>query len=162
MKFDSEDKQKYFDHVVNKIKNGSTHNFILTGKTGRGKTYLATEISKQFNGRVMFVPELLSKMKQAMLKYNDYSPIKFVSKRNQPNVIVLDDFGGRKPTEWEIDQLFRILEYKKVIYIITTNLRSDELAELFGDRILSRVLENMDKSDVYKTQGNDRRLKMKF
>lgn len=162
MKFDSELKQKYFEYVIKKIESGATNNYILTGETGQGKTYLATEIAKYFNGRVMFVPDLLNDMKQAMLKYNDYSPIRFVSKRSKPNVIVLDDFGGRKPSDWELDQIFRITNYKKVIYIITTNLNSGELAEMFGDRIISRILENMDLNDIFKSSGNDRRLKIKF
>lgn len=162
MKFDNKDKQKYFDYVVEKIKNGETHNYILTGQTGRGKTYLATEIAKHFNGRVMFVPDLLNDMKQAMLKYKDYSPIRFVSRRNKLNVIVLDDLGGRKLTDWEVDQLFRIAEYKKVVYIITTNLNSRELNDILGERIMSRFLENMTLADIYKTTGEDRRIKIKF
>lgn len=162
MKFDNEVKQKYFDYVVDQIENGANHNYILTGQTGRGKTFLATEIAKHFNGRVMFIPNLLSNMKQEMLNYNDYSPIRFVSKRSKPNVIVLDDLGGRKLSDWEIDQIFRIADYQKAIYIITTNLSSKELNDILGERTMSRLLENMNSKDVFKAEGSDRRLKVAF
>lgn len=78
--------------------------------------------------------------------------------RNVP-VLVFDDLGAEKITDWTRDRVFFLLEkrlYDKTKQtIITSNLRLNELATSIDDRLASRIVETC---GVFRLDGDDRRM----
>ena len=58
-------------------------------------------------------------------------------------LIVLDDVGSSKPSDFELEKLFMVIDHRSNEYlpiIITTNVPTDKFEEFFGHRISSRLL----------------------
>lgn len=73
-------------------------------------------------------------------------------------VLVLDDLGAEKSTEWSMATLFTIINrrYENIApTIITSNLSLDELSRHIGDRITSRIVGMC---RVIEFKGKDRRI----
>lgn len=68
--------------------------------------------------------------------------------------LFLDDLGIRAPTDAMRQYLFDLLEYRKDLpLVITSNLSPEGLAELYDDRIISRLTAGT----VLEIDGDDRR-----
>jgi len=63
---------------------------------------------------------------------------------NAPDLLVLDDLGAEKTSEWVNDRLYLIVnrryESGKPV-VVTTNLSLDELIRKVGERTVSRLCE---------------------
>ena len=75
--------------------------------------------------------------------------------------LVLDDLGTSKPSEWAVQTLDHIIDWRYrnarlQPTIITSNLTLNALAGKYGDRIPSRIAEMC---DIFKITGSDRRLR---
>ena len=119
------------------------------GPKGTGKTMLSCIITNEIARRgkvVLFssVPDLMADMRASFKNGNTDDVINFV--KNAP-ILILDDLGAERATEWVGEQIFAIInaryvERKKTI--ITSNFSPDELAAHFsdktqGERIVSRI-----------------------
>ena len=74
-------------------------------------------------------------------------------------LLILDDLGAEKTTDWALQSLYIIINKRlseELQTIITSNLSLDELRDKIGDRIASRIA-GMCK--IVKLTGRDRRLK---
>ena len=61
---------------------------------------------------------------------------------NPPRILILDDIGAEKATDWAVETLFVIINdrYEKMLpTIYTSNLSLQQLGETLGDRIASRI-----------------------
>lgn len=59
-------------------------------------------------------------------------------------VLVLDDLGAEKGTEWTESVLYRLINHRYVHHcptIVTTNIHPAELRDAVGDRVVSRLRE---------------------
>lgn len=138
---------------------------LFTGDNGVGKTHLAVAVlaelvgSKGARGQFWDFNELIREIK------NSYNPETRMSEEQvlEPviaaDVLLLDDLGAWKMTDWMIDTLFYILNSRylaKRVTIITTNFedvdrqtargadalaRKEFLVERIGQRLRSRLLE---------------------
>jgi DNA replication protein DnaC len=73
------------------------------------------------------------------------------------DLLVIDDLGAEKGTEWVVEQLYRIVDYRYRMclpLVVTTNLSGREIRDRFGDRILSRLVEAC---TAVKLTGDDKR-----
>lgn len=73
-------------------------------------------------------------------------------------VLVLDDIGAEKATDFVMDTLYLIINARYVHClptVFTSNLPIGELAEKIGDRTASRIVEMC---DIVKIDGQDRRI----
>ena len=71
---------------------------------------------------------------------------------------VLDDLGARRQSDFAEDVLLRLLDYRwneDLPTLVTSNSSPDELARVWGDRIVSRILGM---GAVERMTGPDRRL----
>ena len=130
----------------------------LYGESGTGKTFLASLIAQNFlrEGKsVVFVkvPNLLADI-QATFNGKG-KELDLLDELRAANLVVLDDFGMEKSTQWAGSTLCKILDMRydnpNAVTIITSNLSLDELAahlnnandgkNLNGSRIADRCRE---------------------
>ena len=151
-----------------------SRSLFLSGANGIGKTYKAAGILCHWIEKLNYkqlldscgsgnypvfitVPELLMKIRNCFSLQQCEESV--VEKYSRCPVLVLDDLGVEKTTEWALQALYIILNNRYANYmqtIITSNLTIEEIGEKLGDRIASRIA-GMCK--IVKLAGRDRRIK---
>jgi DNA replication protein DnaC len=139
--------KKAFD-ICNSFTPESKHGILIFSPiTGTGKTHLATSIINRFLGQAttlfISVPELLDTIR---LSFNDekMKSADLLGSAKRTQILVLDDIGTEKPSDWVKDTLFVLINYRYLQMlptILTTNCPQSELAQRLGDRIASRLVE---------------------
>jgi DNA replication protein DnaC len=137
-------------------------NVLVSGPTGRGKTRLALTCVHEAvqNGvYVKFWPMNIYVMdlrREAMANSDESSAIRSTL---APKVLVLDDFGASKITDWYLmavetafDEWYR---NRRTGMVVTTNLTVDQIAATISDRIANRIAETF---KVFELRGKDWRL----
>jgi DNA replication protein DnaC len=128
--------------------------YYIYGPVGSGKTLLAAQIVVELKRRAFLsgkdlpeatlitIPELLFEI-QSFFGKNSADLVAFMNGIAEVDLLVLDDLGSEKSTDWAFQILYMIInrryEQKKPI-ILTSNLSLDQLSETLGDdRIPSRL-----------------------
>ncbi|MGT2934831.1 DNA replication protein [Streptococcus satellite phage Javan99] len=138
--------QKYLDGM-----NGNT---LLTGTTGVGKTHLVISLAKELNEayRAKGEPKSVLFINLAEILREIRESFKFTSKEGyysrmlkEVDYLILDDLGvklgnasGQSKSAWEEEFIFDVLSHRNNT-IITTNLSNNEIANLYSERVASRV-----------------------
>lgn len=120
---------------------------VLYGLVGRGKTGLAAALARELVERgagLLFrtVPDLLDRLKATYS--GDGKESELLSALYAVDVLVLDDVGVDRSTDWTIERLFRILNHRydeRRRTILTTNLGPNELSQFLGSRNFDRLRE---------------------
>jgi DNA replication protein DnaC len=168
---------------------GTTHSLYLHGPTGGGKTglaygtssaWLAFELAYEDDDRGWFprvdfvnLRTLLAEQKARFARgesqdlgrlLDDYSP--------WDRLVVLDDVGAERPTEWAVEVIALIVEHLHAInarLFVTTNYAPSALAArlgrhdpISGHRIVSRLVENarqvhLDRPDLRASPSSGRK-----
>ena len=156
-------------------------NLFLYGQRGTGKTHLLTAfikneikdllISETDNAEDIFdpyvnypifidVPKLLFNIRQTFNKDNYHSNEKDIfEKYSKSQTLYLDDLGAEKSTDWAVQTLYLLIDYRysnEMKTVITSNLTLDEIADKLDDRISSRIAGMC---EIVEMKGQDRRLK---
>lgn len=72
-------------------------------------------------------------------------------------LLVLDDIGAEKPSEWTCEKLYEVIDERYVQarpLIVTSNVPPSKLSEQVGERVMSRLAEMC---EVVPVTGQDRR-----
>ena len=148
----TEEERKAFNFSKNSsafYKNGGKGNTILTGRAGTGKSHLAMAILKDFNEHqsvsAMFVSytQLIRLIKSSFSdKSSRYTQENMLYLLSKPDLLVLDDIGSEKKTEFNEELLTDILE-TRTSTIITTNYNAKELSQFYNSRTVSRMLRGV-------------------
>jgi len=119
---------------------------IFVGPAGTGKTYAAVQF---LNSYAAENSSPWSSAYVSMVKVEDMLDDEMKENKTMsgtirtlcnPKVLVLDDFGVERKTEFLERAIWRILEERfSKITIITTNLLSNEMLDRYGARIHSRL-----------------------
>ena len=137
---------------------------ILSGPTGTGKTYQAWAMWRRWaiafaqanhcipEAHFYTAPDLLERLRRSF----DGEPVRLSTN----SMLVIDDLGVERPTEWVMEQLYRLIDERyrmRAPLIVTTNLNGRELRARLGDRLVSRLAEMC---HAVRIEGKDRRLEV--
>lgn len=124
---------------------------LLSGKNGTGKTHLAAAIANQMRTRnrvclFLTAPALLAYLRSAFdprrERDNEWMTLdQRVQYIRDVPVLVLDDLGAEKATDWTNEQLFILLndrQVKRMPTVITTNLRPQDFEPRMASRLGNR------------------------
>lgn len=129
---------------------------VMVGKAGSGKTHLAVGIlraiaeSKRdtdetfslFRSKFVVVPELLDTLRERIGDPHVRDPLPALM---EAPLVVLDDLGREKPTEWVTDRLYVLVNRRynaKLPTVVTTNYALSELAQRGYDAMMSRLRDD--------------------
>jgi DNA replication protein DnaC len=117
---------------------------VLWGGVGTGKTHLAMAIAQALAEGVSVlpatVPELLNMLRSGY-KQGDYDEL--VDMCREIDVLLLDDLGTERSTDWAAEQLFAIINHRynaQKPTVITTNVNPRDLEPRLASRIQDRFL----------------------
>ena len=129
---------------------------LMMGSVGVGKTHLAVSILKGltergFNCRFYEFHSLLKEIQDSYNPNTQTSELSVLSPVLKADVLVLDELGGSKPTDWVRDTMAHIINSRyndKKLTIFTTNYLDDRrndseevLEDRIGTRLRSRLFE---------------------
>lgn len=145
---------------VEEIKTTRKGLFIFGG-VGTGKTHIAYAIARHIYGQktqvqVLNSAELMDNIRRGYDKPFDET---FEELMKYRGLIILDDVGSEKLTEWVAERFYLLVnrKYNQMVPIImTSNFSIQQLAERIGERVASRIVEMC---HIVELTGEDRRLK---
>lgn len=143
----------------------------LIGPVGTGKTLYAAELTLQAmqyrhenrKGPITFrfipVPELLQEIRNSLFDQQPNQANDLIEFYRAINWLVLDDIGLGKTTDWAMETLYLIINYRYEYLkptIFTSNFTLGQLSVKFGDRrIPSRIKQTC---KIYTLTGQDGRI----
>lgn len=129
---------KTFVRNFDKVQGGQ--GLLLLGRSGTGKTHLASAIANKLQDHhtvaFAYMPTLLEKMRTTNVAVE---PLLLA------DLLVLDDIGSERETGWTMERLLiivdgRLTNLKPTIF--TTNYDATDLEKRVGMRVASRILGN--------------------
>lgn len=150
-------KDKFMDFAMN-----PRGIMLFAGRNGTGKTYSAETIFDavripMIEEKLFFTQvDLFMKWQKDVREWGE--AIYLYERIQEAKLFVIDDLGTRMPSEAFKDYLYAIIEKRERNKdtrgtLITTNLNSEQMREMFGDAIVSRVASGQ----VFRFDGKDRR-----
>lgn len=162
--------------AVNEIILGKSAHAVFTGKSGTGKSHLAMAMAwevlerSNYEKNVLFVNyrELLDQLRFSMNDKEARKQIQgsLMAELKTADFVVIDDIGAElggneasDSSRYNNDTLTGLLEARQnMATVITTNLTGEELKAAYGERILSRILQNSKGFTVSMKTTKDKRL----
>lgn len=145
--------------VLDALKNFPDENYYLWGKAGAGKTHAAVAILRNNpEGFVVRMGQISREVRSCETPEDEERTIEKYAK----SVILLDDLGSEKATEFLQNTLFEIMDRrwqnKRGGLIITSNMSIEKLGEIVGDRTASRIAGLVGAKNALELDGKDYRL----
>lgn len=122
------------------------NSLLFLGGVGTGKTHLAAAIANEFIGRgipVLF-GTFIDHLQKIRDEFNNTSLDTYLSKMKSTPMLVIDDLGKEKRTEWSQQVLFDTINFRyehMLPTIITANFDDSGLMNHVGNATASRLNE---------------------
>ena len=122
--------------------------YYFWGNVGAGKTFiasaLANELIKTKMVEVLFIrmPEAAKRVKKTFDSQVKSEDTKIFDRMKEVELLVIDDLGVEKISEWLIDEMYQIIDFRwrnKKPMIVTSNRSLEELAKVYPEQIPSRI-----------------------
>lgn len=123
---------------------------IMMGKPGTGKTHLAVGIvhhvitNTKATAVYGTVSSIIQDVKGSFDRDSEYTEKQAYDRYKTPNLLVIDEAGATKATEFELSCLFNIINarYENTTpTIVVSNLTASELPNALGERAVDRLRE---------------------
>ena len=122
---------------------------MLIGAPGVGKTHLAVAalygiIDKGADGQFVSALRLFRRLQSSYQGGGEENEWSILKPLLRADLLVLDDVGARRVTEWSHDVLTELVSERydeEKATILTTNYTGEELAARIGVRLMSRLAE---------------------
>jgi len=133
--------KKVFNNLKNYseklVKGIEKKGLILVGNNGVGKTHLACSIANKLieNGTPIIYGTLINLLAELRNSYdtdNNISEMEIIKLYENVDLLIIDDLGKEKPSEWGLEKLFTIVNSRyenNLPVIITTNYNQNSLME---------------------------------
>ena len=166
----SETAYKIAMKYVKTFKEWNGESLMIWGDPGNGKTHLAAAIVNALLKKgyiVVFqsVPELLQRIRSTFNSENKENETQIMRALLECDLLILDDIGAEKTTEWVEEKLFNIIDgrYRKELpTLYTSNLQPKELQNQVGKRSYDRMVETSltveNKAESYRREIAKQRL----
>jgi DNA replication protein DnaC len=138
-------------HAAKGFADGSEGNPILVfqGPHGTGKSHLLEAIGRDmldqnYTALYAFVPDWLQALKDTFDKKGEESYQEVWNMYSSVPVLLLDDLGAEKVTDWTKGELTRLIDYRHrndLLTVITTNDDEDTTVRKQGDRLADRLFD---------------------
>lgn len=123
---------------------------LLTGNVGCGKTHLASAIVRTVvadGAEALIIPagDIVSIARASMVPGSGYTDRDVVVHLGGLNLLVIDEVGCQKGSEYELGLLHSIIDrrYQAVLpTVVISNLNAEGLKSYIGDRALDRLRQN--------------------
>lgn len=141
-------------------------NLLLLGRYGVGKTGLIASalnaLAPQLhdNGQRPKFISTVALTDALRTGYDDGSFDRTMEAYRKCGLLILDDLGAEKPTEWVRERIFSIIDHRYGNLLPTwgtSNLTPDKLAEQIGERAFWRLIEECDVIEVNGVNLRERR-----
>lgn len=144
------------DYVNKNITSGNTNGLIIMGESGVGKTHLVASIANKLieNDKIVLMGRLttLLDMIKETFKDNTKSENELIELYSNVDMIIIDDLGTEKISNWALEKLYTIIENRnenRLPIIITTRFDKQGLIERFSkcqdeqlvDAIISKLYQ---------------------
>lgn len=151
--------------AVSKINIISPYGLYIYGDAGTGKTHLAAWFitewclkNKTKDACFVNYPKIIYRMHCNITNEEGYENEKIMGSLATKELLVLDDLGSEKSSEWTNDRLYIVIDERycrRKLTTIISNYGPTALAQKVGDRVVSRIFEMC---DVYEITGVDQRV----
>lgn len=140
--------REYADNFEEHYKAGRC--LLLLGNVGTGKTHLAAAIANQIMHNTAAtavyrtVGGILQHIKGSYDRESEYTESQAFAAYVKPDLMIIDEVGATKPTEFELATLFNIINgrYEEQLpTIVISNLSAKELPGALGERCVDRLRE---------------------
>ena len=109
----------------------------MVGNNGVGKTHLACSIANKLieNGTPVIYGTLINLLAELRNSYdidNNISEMEIIKLYENVDLLIIDDLGKEKPSEWALEKLFTIINSRyenDLPVIITTNYNQNSIIE---------------------------------
>lgn len=121
---------------------------FMRGTVGTGKTHLAQATGTAWlearKGMVLFrvVADLLDELRSTQASDSVIGLVDVLEKYASVSLLILDDIGVDRPTEFAKEQLFKLIDRRyrnQLPTVVTSNVHLDDVAERIGERLVSRL-----------------------
>ena len=120
------------------INKNQKNGLIITGKSGVGKTHLATAILNKLTEKDMLVliGRLISLLDVIKGTYKDFSSKEkdIIELYSKVDMLIIDDLGTERISSWALEKLYTIIENRnenKLPIIVTTRFNKESLLDRF-------------------------------
>lgn len=154
----------YVQKFCDELKTNPGQGLFIHGSTGSGKSYLlgciANYMLGQMSVRYMVYADFLDSLRATFNRDAEHSEQQLVDEVKNVDLLLLDDLGIERPTEFSLKYLAQIIDYRyrnlKPL-VVTSNFTLTELigrfqTDLYGERIVWRLGEIC--SNILELKGN--------
>lgn len=139
--------------------NDRRNSLLILGGYGSGKTHLAASIANNLVDKG--IPALFCTFSEHLEhireEFDKDGHRQYLASMKRTPMLVVDDLGKEKKTEWSQQILFDVINYRYehiLPFVITTNMNEEEIGNYVGGAIYSRMCEAC---TAVKTSGRDYR-----